>query len=75
MNNWRVNHSPTGTYGTDCLTRAVIAQMGLGAKEASDAVYPFAMADSDGYKWTRHNVLIIPWSLVRIQPGPPPLAQ
>jgi hypothetical protein len=40
--------SPIGTYGTDYLKRALIANMGLGANPVEDAIYPTAVADGDG---------------------------
>jgi hypothetical protein len=37
-----------GTYGYDYLTRAAVAEGGLGANIPSEAVYPKAQTDSDG---------------------------
>ncbi|MGC2310847.1 MAG: DUF1254 domain-containing protein [Candidatus Babeliaceae bacterium] len=37
-----------GTYGTDYLMRALIAQMGIGANLPQDALYPTAFIDSKG---------------------------
>lgn len=47
-NNWRIPLTPIGTYGTDYLRRAVIAQFGLGANVVEDSIYPSAFVDSDG---------------------------
>jgi hypothetical protein len=48
VNNWQMVSSPIGTYGTDYLKRALIANMGLGANPVEDAIYPTAVADGDG---------------------------
>ena len=48
VNGWQLVMSPIGTYGTDYLKRALIAQMGLGANPVEDAIYPTAVADADG---------------------------
>jgi hypothetical protein len=45
QNNWSVNLN-IGNYGTDYLTRAAIAQYGLGANIPDDAVYPNTSKDS-----------------------------
>lgn len=37
-----------GDYGTDYLTRAVIAKFGLGANRPEEAIYPAAITDSSG---------------------------
>jgi hypothetical protein len=37
-----------GTYGTDYLTRAMVAQIGIGANLPEDALYPTAFVDADG---------------------------
>ncbi|WP_342118580.1 DUF1254 domain-containing protein [Pseudoduganella sp. OTU4001] len=47
-NGWRVPLTPIGTYGTDYLRRAVIAQFGLGANVVEDSIYPAAFTDADG---------------------------
>jgi len=49
VNHWQMVSSPIGTYGTDYLKRALIAQMGLGANPVEDAIYPTAVADADGH--------------------------
>ncbi|KAI8469245.1 MAG: hypothetical protein J3K34DRAFT_424459 [Monoraphidium minutum] len=45
---WQMNTETIGTYGNAYLKRAVIALVGLGANQAEDAVYPMALADSEG---------------------------
>ncbi len=44
VNGWGMIMNPVGTYGTDYLKRALIANMGLGANVVEDAIYPTAFA-------------------------------
>jgi hypothetical protein len=48
VDGWGMVMSPIGTYGTDYLKRALIANMGLGANTIEDAFYPTANAQADG---------------------------
>jgi hypothetical protein len=47
-NGWRLNTETMGVYGNLYLKRAAVAQAGLGANPAEDAVYPLLVADADG---------------------------
>src|SRR4051812_43616874 len=40
-NGWSMNTDTMGVYGNYYLKRAIIAQIGLGANLAEDAIYPF----------------------------------
>lgn len=46
-NGW-VLFDGVGTYGTDYMTRAIIADFGLGANVPAEAIYPAANSDSTG---------------------------
>jgi hypothetical protein len=48
VNGWRMIGNPIGTYGTDYLRRAIVANSGLGANTREDAIYPSAFTDIDG---------------------------
>jgi hypothetical protein len=48
INGWRVMIRDVGTYGTDYLQRAAVAQYALGANLPADAVYPSAAVDASG---------------------------
>ncbi|HWM48997.1 MAG TPA: DUF1254 domain-containing protein [Xanthobacteraceae bacterium] len=48
VNGWQMNTETMGVYGDDYLKRAIVAQVGLGANQPEDAVYPLAVADADG---------------------------
>lgn len=48
VNGWSMVTEGIGVYGDDCLRRAVVAMVGLGADVPEDAVYPVLVADADG---------------------------
>jgi hypothetical protein len=48
LNGWNVSPSNTGRYGTDYLSRAVVALTGLGANLREDAMYLRSRKDADG---------------------------
>jgi hypothetical protein len=47
-NGWSMNTDTMGVYGNYYLKRAIVAQIGLGANLAEDAIYPFNLGDADG---------------------------
>lgn len=47
-NGWTIMPENLANFGTDYTTRAVVALVGLGANLPADAIYPHAVADSDG---------------------------
>ena len=48
VNGWQMNTETIGVYGNYYLKRAIIAQVGLGANQPEDAVYPLIITDADG---------------------------
>ncbi len=48
VNGWRILTKNVGTYGTDFMQRAAVADFGLGANLPEDAVYPSASVDASG---------------------------
>lgn len=48
VNGWQMNTETMGVYGNDYLKRALVAQVGLGANQPEDAIYPLNLADRDG---------------------------
>ncbi len=48
VNHWSMNTDTMGVYGNDYLKRAIVAQLGLGANQPQDAIYPLNLADSEG---------------------------
>lgn len=59
INGWCVNLTAIGTYGTDYIDRAGIAQFGLGANTIEDAVYPTAFAEQSGEKFLGTNKYVL----------------
>jgi hypothetical protein len=47
-NGWQLNTDSMGVYGNNYLKRAIVAMVGLGANQSEDAIYPLAVADSNG---------------------------
>jgi len=54
VNGWGIMLN-IGTYGTDYLTRAMVAWVGIGANIPADAVYPTAFVDKDNQPLTGKN--------------------
>jgi hypothetical protein len=48
VNGWSMNTDTVGVYGDYYLKRAIFAQVGLGANQPEDAIYPLNLADSEG---------------------------
>jgi hypothetical protein len=47
-NGWAMNTQSMGVYGNEYLKRAIVTQVGLGANQPQDAIYPVLLADADG---------------------------
>jgi hypothetical protein len=47
-NGWSMNTDTMGVYGDYYLKRAIVAQLGLGANQPEDAIYPLNLGDSEG---------------------------
>ena len=47
-NNWSMNTDTMGVYGNYYLKRAIVTQVGLGANDPQDAIYPLNLGDKDG---------------------------
>ncbi len=48
VNGWQMNTDTMGVYGDYYLKRAIVAQVGLGANQPEDAVYPLIVVNADG---------------------------
>ena len=48
VHGWQMNTDTMGVYGNYYLKRSIIAQVGLGANQPEDAIYPLNLADADG---------------------------
>ena len=47
-NGWSMNTDTMGVYGNYYLKRAIVADVGLGANQPEDAIYPLNLADDKG---------------------------
>lgn len=47
-NYWSMNTDTMGVYGNYYLKRAIVAQVGLGANQPEDAIYPLNLGDGSG---------------------------
>jgi len=48
VNYWSMNTDTMGVYGNYYLKRAIVTQVGLGANQPQDAIYPLNIGDKDG---------------------------
>lgn len=67
-NGWSMLSSPVGTYATDYLKRALVADMGLGANVVEDAIYPTARGDSEGRPFDSGRKYVIRFTKEQIPP-------
>ncbi|PEE33117.1 DUF1254 domain-containing protein [Bacillus cereus] len=65
--NWQVFYN-IGTYGTEYLTRAVIAKFGLGANIPAEAMYPRTQVDSDGNPLSGEHQYVIHFNKEELPP-------
>ena len=65
---WRTNLTAIGTYGTDYLSRAMVAYIGIGANTIEDAVYPSAVTDADGKPFSSENRYVLHFNKERVPP-------
>jgi len=47
-NHWSMNTDTMGVYGNSYLKRAIVSQLGLGANQPEDAIYPLNLGDQAG---------------------------
>lgn len=67
VNGWRIMLD-IGTYGTHYLTRAMVAQLGIGANIPADAVYPTAFEDEQGMLLTGKNKYVMHFDKGQLPP-------
>lgn len=61
---WQVLHSGAGSYGTDYLRRARIANFALGINRPEDAIFPLSTTDDEGSQLTGSHRYVL-----RFDPG------
>ena len=65
---WQMLTDTVGVYGNFYLKRAVLAQIGLGANQVEDAIYPMNVADADGQPVDGNNDYVIHFSKAELPP-------
>jgi hypothetical protein len=68
VNGWQMNTTSMGVYGIYYLKRAIVAQVGLGANQPEDAVYPFNLADSEGKPLSGANKYVLHFAKNELPP-------
>ena len=67
-NGWQMLTDTVGVYGNFYLKRAVLAQIGLGANQVEDAIYPMNLADADGQPVDGTNDYVIHFAKAELPP-------
>ena len=68
VNGWQMNTDTMGVYGDYYLKRAIVAQLGLGANQPEDAIYPLNIADADGKPITGDGRYVMHFSKDNLPP-------
>lgn len=68
VNGWQMNVDTMGVYGNFYLKRAIITQVGLGANQVEDAIYPMCVFDSEGNPLDGKNNYVIHFKKEEIPP-------
>ena len=69
VNGWSMNTNSMGVYGDYYLKRAIVSQLGLGANQPEDAIYPINLADSAGQPLNGDNDYTIHFDKDQIPPA------
>ncbi len=67
-NGWSMNTDTMGVYGNYYLKRAIIAQVGLGANQVEDAIYPLNVSDASGKPVTADKRYVMHFSKEELPP-------
>lgn len=68
-NGWSMNTNTMGVYGNYYLKRAIVSMVGLGANQPEDAVYPLALADHKGDKFSGDREYILHFDASELPPN------
>ncbi|HEY8163734.1 MAG TPA: DUF1254 domain-containing protein [Methylocystis sp.] len=68
VNGWQMNTTTMGVYGNYYLKRAIVAQVGLGANQPEDAIYPLNLVDSDGKPLRGENKYVLRFAKSELPP-------
>lgn len=69
VNYWSMNTDTMGVYGNYYLKRAIVTQLGLGANQAQDAIYPLNLADSEGKPLDGKNNYVLHFDSSELPPA------
>ena len=67
-NGWQMLTDTVGVYGNFYLKRAVLAQIGLGANQVDDAIYPMNLTDGEGQPVDGNNDYVIHFAKAELPP-------
>ena len=68
VNAWSMNVDTVGVYGNDYLKRAIMTNVGLGANQPKDAIYPLNLGDKDGKPLDGANAYVLHFEKSGIPP-------
>ena len=68
VNGWTIARSNMGVYGSNYLTRAAIARIGLGANLPEDAIYPVMLRDGSGDEPVGENNYVLHFDADQLPP-------
>ena len=68
VNGWQMNTDTMGVYGNFYLKRAIVAQVGLGANQPEDAIYPLNITDADGKRVMAENKYVLHFNRDELPP-------
>ena len=69
VNGWSMNTDTMGVYGDYYLKRAIVSQLGLGANQPQDAIYPLNLGDKDGQPLDGVNAYTLHFEKDQIPPA------
>nr|WP_258571080.1 DUF1254 domain-containing protein [Flavimaribacter sediminis] len=69
VNYWSMNTDTMGVYGNYYLKRAIVTQVGLGANQPQDAIYPLNIADSEGKPLEGSNNYVLHFEKPELPPA------
>lgn len=68
VNGWQMNTTSMGVYGDYYLKRAIVAQIGLGANQPEDAIYPFNLSDGADNPLRGENAYVLHFAKSELPP-------
>ena len=69
VNGWQMNTTSMGVYGDYYRKRAIVAQVGLGANQPEDAIYPLNLGDSESNPLKGENKYLLHFAKSELPPA------